>query len=454
MGNLTIAQDSDSTASNKFCNEKISILEREGYKRLSAEARTASERETDEESSSSSGTEEPSSASEQSSSWLSGDDEGEWSEREWPANQPLPVPLYGLERPRLALASPGLLQRLQEAAAALLQEGLSSDPYDSLTTFFQFCKEYHEYGSEYSSLYDFFRDYNLPIMDGRNTCVGLVHDLRVKLTALENKFPGVSDSMFPVSCDEKIKHPETYCSGSYPPYESCDKEHLFLCISFELGQRRGVMLMDPGYHVSVPIIVMEDGCYPHSPPYQARIGHQIKTYTYKFHEGNSSFVEWNVRKGDMYRTNLVFVNRPFLSGMDNAERRNLVYPVKTVTNREENGDIKSGLYLSLKLKEELQVVFLFGKEDGSLDKVRVPLDYFSSSPSVQLDSSITLGRNDYSENSLEWDAIIQHVGDDAGRADEILRVLAFLSDFFHMYPKLMPEIREINEKVIRFSEMN
>jgi len=285
--------------------------------------------------------------------------------------------------------------------------------------------------------------------------VGLVNDLQCRLSSLEEIFPRITESMYPVSCEEIIEDPETYCSGSFPPFASCEKEHLLLCVSFAVEERHGVMLMDPGYHVAEPIVVMEDGRFPQSPPYQARNGKDVKTYSYRYHEGNPYFVEWNARNGDEYRTNLIYINRPFLSGLDNAERRNLIYPVKSIINREENGDIRSGLYLALKLEGEHQVAFFTQCGDGSMGKVRIPLQYFVSNSSLLSDDS-------YAEyecqsvyvNNIEWNKIIERVCNDAKRGDQICRVLKFVATVFHENPAFLHELKEINDRIVEFSDMN
>jgi hypothetical protein len=46
-------------------------------------------------------------------------------------------------------------------------------------------------------------------------------------------------------------------------------------------------------------------------------------------------------------TNLVFVGKPFLSAVDVAERRNLVYEFKSVVKRDPKGKLLAGLYFVL-----------------------------------------------------------------------------------------------------------
>ena len=64
---------------------------------------------------------------------------------------------------------------------------------------FSFCLKYRSERDEYDSLAEFFRDYDIPVLSGRNTCVGLSSDLLSRLSELESKYPGFKDSVFPVS---------------------------------------------------------------------------------------------------------------------------------------------------------------------------------------------------------------------------------------------------------------
>lgn len=45
---------------------------------------------------------------------------------------------------------------------------------------------------------------------------------------------------------------------------SLEKEHVLLALTFEIDERNGVLLCDPGYHVGRVITVMCDGVYPHT----------------------------------------------------------------------------------------------------------------------------------------------------------------------------------------------
>ncbi|CAG7733749.1 unnamed protein product [Allacma fusca] len=57
--------------------------------------------------------------------------------------------------------------------------------------------------------------------------------------------------------------------GNVPPDKSTvEKEHVLVCLQIRIETagkvRKGFLLLDPGYHVSRVVTVMEDGLYPHT----------------------------------------------------------------------------------------------------------------------------------------------------------------------------------------------
>lgn len=64
---------------------------------------------------------------------------------------------------------------------------------------------------------------------------------------------------------------ETFDSyvGHVPPEKSTvEKEHVLLCLRIQIlnggKERNGFLLLDPGYHVSRVVTVMDDVMYPHT----------------------------------------------------------------------------------------------------------------------------------------------------------------------------------------------
>ena len=61
---------------------------------------------------------------------------------------------------------------------------------------------------------------------------------------------------------------ESYVGNVPPCAKTVEKEHVLACLKIRIGDRvsgkDGFLILDPGYHVSRVVTVMEDGLYPHT----------------------------------------------------------------------------------------------------------------------------------------------------------------------------------------------
>ena len=241
------------------------------------------------------------------------------------------------------------------------------------------------------------------------------------------------------------------------------------------------MLLDPGYHFTTPITVMEDQLFPQSEPQVILTGDTKRVNSYKLFEGNSNYVVWNLLKsinGEEVKDsdNVILINKPFLSGLDIAERRNLVYPVKTLLNRDKRGTLTSGLYIVLKPIGSAKLTLFFNNASGEQVKVNVPMSYFlDKSPnysrhilkerrktleSSDLTSALTLkdvnpsgfwdGKSNYQQ---EWEEAIDLVAKEAGRSHEIRSVLSFVADVLND-SDFLDAIRSVNDSIVENSKNN
>lgn len=310
------------------------------------------------------------------------DDDSDWGEDEWPLDRALPLPEWGCERPELNFENLEDYERFLGQVSLHLRHVLSAHCYDTVSNFILFSKEYVLAQEEYPDLEEFYRDYDPPILPGRYTCVGLACDLTTRLSALEVHYPGLKDSVYQVSCEEEVDNAEWYCSTEVPPVNTCEKEHVLVCVRIRLSGRAGVLLLDPGYHVGVPITVMEDGQAPQTGAIKANTARPevVRTYRYSYWPDNPAFVSWEVTeeregKAPHHHISLIHIARPFLSGVDVAERRNLVYPFKTLVGRDQNGRLTCGLYFPLRECSRTTVT-LFYHVFGDLQQLKVPLTHF------------------------------------------------------------------------------
>ncbi|XP_063847416.1 uncharacterized protein LOC135092716 isoform X1 [Scylla paramamosain] len=250
-----------------------------------------------------------------------------------------------------------------------------------------FAEEYK--ASEFSSLQDFYRYYDPPLVSGRYTCVGLAADLASRLADLEGHYPGFKDSIYQVSCEEEVTEEEVadIISTEEPSPSASFKEHVLLCVRIRVEGRAGVVLLDPGYHVPCPVTVMEDGLAPHSGPVETATTRSDvqRIYTYHFPSNSSSYVIWEVeeKRGgkSKWTRSLVHVSRPYLSGVDVTERRNLAYTFKTLLGRDAAGKFNAGLYFVIKPSSSPSstAVSFFRKVNGEMKHVKKSLAYFLQS---------------------------------------------------------------------------
>jgi len=216
---------------------------------------------------------------------------------------------------------------------------------------------------------------------GHYTCVGLAAHLASRLANLELSYPGLKDATYQVSCDEDPTV-EDYANSREPPASNSVKEHVMLCVRMRLNNRHGVILFDPGYHVAQPITLMEDGAFPQCGVLEGSTTREDvrRLYRYRFMPHNNAFVEWTteeLRDGVLHRkeSNIIHVTRPFLSGVDIAERRVLIYRFKTLLGRDAYGKLTCGIYLPIKNVSKTNVTF-FHESEGHMKHYKKPLCYF------------------------------------------------------------------------------
>lgn len=113
----------------------------------------------------------------------------------------------------------------------------------------------------------FYSRYSPPITPEHYTCVGLALELWNRLcNDLEKRYPGIGKHLCAVSCEEDIDNAPVYM-GQHVQEAGCyrfEKEHVLMCLKFEINGRTGTLLCDPGYHVARVVTIMTDGTYPNT----------------------------------------------------------------------------------------------------------------------------------------------------------------------------------------------
>jgi hypothetical protein len=192
----------------------------------------------------------------------------------------------------------------------------------------------------------------------------LIKNLKVAL-------PANSRSIALVSCEEVVKDFGSYIIES----PNTLKEHVLVCIRIKLGYRYGFVTFDPGYHVSRPIVVMEDEQYPHTGWFEQSAGNSAVTKEYCYSLIDDRFMAWNVRetrKGIVSEwSNLIFVQKAFAKCFTITQKRALFYAFKSLVLRDRNGPI-AGIYCWVK-NNSVTIFYPEGGPGGQRKQVKYPI---------------------------------------------------------------------------------
>ncbi|KFM74767.1 hypothetical protein X975_10850, partial [Stegodyphus mimosarum] len=164
-------------------------------------------------------------------------------------------------------------------------------------------------------------------------------------STLSNCYPELKSALFLASCEEMVCDIDTYISCSPPIMSSSVKEHVLVVLKIIVEEREGFIVLDPGYHVNIPVIIMCDGMYPNTGWFLlSETAKSKKEYCYSL-EG--SYIQWHVketRNGKVNSwTNLIYVGGKFLSYISVSEKRNLVFNFRTIVTRDKKQPV-AGLY--------------------------------------------------------------------------------------------------------------
>lgn len=256
----------------------------------------------------------------------------------------------------------------------LLGEELRARRYNTLGNLLRFYGDYKRRGSS-GSLASFLRDYPAMVVEEGLSCVGLSLHL---CSAMKRRFPRARP--FLVSCEEWIPDVASYCSHD-PPDASSVKEHVLVALRVQVPceGRRGLVLLDPGYHVGFPVVVMDDGRAPHS-------GHFVQSHTskstkeYCYEAVCEGYVLWRVTETRMGRSktwdNVLYVGGAFQSALAYSEKRNLLYDFRTLVARRDGRGPTAGVYCKLDEMNRNPVFTLFYTKDGQRTEAKLPFALF------------------------------------------------------------------------------
>lgn len=248
---------------------------------------------------------------------------------------------------------------------AMLQEEIAAHDYNTFTPFVDF---YHKYDtSDSKRLIDFITKFNdLTDKEDGLSCVGMSTRLLDKMVKRERKLRG---SLAIVSCEEAVEDIDSYEIDAPDSL----KEHVLLLVKIVLeNDRIGYLLMDPGYHVTRPVVIMEDAAYPHTGTFIVSASQRkVEEYTYVVQD--EQFLSWTVREtregGKTAQwTNLIYTEKAF-DKVAVTKKRSLLYHMKSYVVRGNKGPT-AGIFAFLRSN---CINFFYPGEDGKEVRIKLPL---------------------------------------------------------------------------------
>lgn len=290
----------------------------------------------------------------------------------WGDGHPLPYPCWTNSRKTVIFPSLSSYEEFIQTIEPNSAEQLQEHTYNTVGGFVRF---YESWQKSRTSLKEFFHVYQPPIIPEHFTCVGLISSLRRSIVnSYSDKYPFLPSALYYVSCEEKIWCAERYMEQCPPNKVTAEKEHVMMAMKFKIGSesREGVMILDPGYHIPMPITCMVDRKYPHTGTWFHKDGTStVKEYSYQLNQ-RKNYIKWNVTvtkpgKTPAKHESLIYVDLPYLSKESVSERRNLVFPFKSWVKRDMKGRIPAGVYFNIPESlqdKQIQVTafYLNGKE--------------------------------------------------------------------------------------------
>jgi hypothetical protein len=226
--------------------------------------------------------------------------------------------------------------------------------YDTVNNFIDFYQSFRNSSSE--NLREFFQTYSPPINRRHPTCVSLGMEIVSRIALFR---PDVAEHFYLVSCEEAVEDPITYiknCEKKSIEVESwnLEKEHALVAMKIVISGREGLLILDPGYHVSRAVTVMKDQHYPHTGFFTQsdEEGGCKREYCYTFSPVSDSYISWGERAtrngGEQkHEISLIYIDRPYRTAIDVTVRRNLVYDFRSLLTRDAKGRVFAGIYFPI-----------------------------------------------------------------------------------------------------------
>lgn len=272
-----------------------------------------------------------------------------------------------------------------------LQYMMQETYYDTVNNFIDFYQSFRK--SATKNLREFFQNYSPPVNRRHPTCVSLGMEIVSRIALFR---PDVAEHFYLVSCEEAVEDPITYithCEEKSIEVESwnLEKEHALVAMKIVICGREGLLILDPGYHVSRAVTVMKDQNYPHTGFFTQSDEPEgcKREYCYTFSPISDSYIYWGERTtrngGEQkHEISLIYVDRPYRTAIDVTVRRNLVYDFRSLLSRDAKGRVFAGIYFPVLPNPSDANVTLFYDEgiDKKILKTKFKFSTFKDSSKV------------------------------------------------------------------------
>ena len=204
---------------------------------------------------------------------------------------------------------------------------------------------------------------------------------------------------------------------------------------------------------------MEDNLPPQTQSFIAnKKGQKTKTYSYRMYEDNPSYVLWDIKEEEdsilkKQQHNLIHVTRPYLSGVDIAERRNLTYPFKSLLSRDKDGSLTSGLYFPVRHTSQCFVTLFYKVNENETSLIKVPLAYFINPPVLQEKCERKINDAGNWIMQEQWEEAISLIEADTGHTHDLRASLSYIATMLNEQ-SFLQQLMDINESINIISSGN
>ncbi|KAI5737516.1 hypothetical protein M8J76_014325 [Diaphorina citri] len=285
----------------------------------------------------------------------------------------LKSPVWGEQISPMIFHSDGEFNQFLDTVLRHHSNLMANTKYNNIDIFYN---EYRHYMNTYDADFnDFFQSYQ-PRFRPNEDCTGMAIEL---LNRIAYEVPDVQYHSYLTTCAINIKE-DAYESlngwtGRLP--RKFIHGHVAGFIRISVQNRLGYVILDPGFALQYPIVIMEDGHDPHL-PVSFGSGRNPRGQNFEF-----QLLGWNTPYilARTFRPNsripveafLYAVGSPYCSFQETTTKPNQLNLSKSMVSRTATGAPTAAVYVDLKASEEEPLVFNVALYGGSKRTFSVPL---------------------------------------------------------------------------------